>query len=160
MDRMTRFLAIAIAALLTVACSDDPVRPELTDVNAAEARWSSLRVSSYRMHQRVACFCGNGGTIFEVTVSGGTITRVVNLSTSADVPSREFEKFRTVSQLFTEIRSAIPVDGKLISVTYSSAMGYPSQVSLDPIKNAVDDEVTYLTENLAMLSLAASSRQP
>ena len=153
--RATRQTLVLIASLLFgSACAENPVGPEVKALESAQARWNASRPASnsYAIEQRVSCFCPTGGTTFQITVSGGAISRVINPQTGSDVVASQYTMFRTVDQLFEEVRKALRSPGTLKSVAYDNARGYPTTVSLDPIKNAIDDELAYTTGNFAMLA--------
>lgn len=145
---MRAVLALSIAAL--VACGDDPVRPQVVALDEAQALWNRTKPASgsYSYDQQVMCFCPYGASTFRVTVTAGAITRVHDSQAASDLPSSQFSRFRTVDQLFSEVRSALAKSGVLTTVEYHPTMGFPSKVSLDPVKNAVDDEVAYFTSSL------------
>ena len=141
-------IALSIGAL--VACGDDPVSPRMEALAEAEALWNRTKPASdsYTVDQQVMCFCLYGASTFRVTVTAGAITRVHDPQKVSDLPANEISRFRTVDQLFNEVRAAMAKSGVLTSVEYHPTMGVPSEVSLDPIKNAIDDEVAYLTNSL------------
>jgi hypothetical protein len=142
---MRAVIALSMAAL--VACADGPVSPQVVALDEAEALWNRTKPASasYSFDQQVMCFCPYGASTFRVTVTAGAITRVHDSQAAADLPANQFSRFRTVDQLFDEVRSALAKSGVLTTVEYHPTMGFPSKVSLDPVKNAVDDEVAYFT---------------
>jgi hypothetical protein len=141
--------SVVVGCVLLGSACDDPVSPEITALMSAEAQWHAAQPASnsYIIQQAVNCFCIDGGTVFEVTVTAGTITVVRRLPGLEVVPVDQYARFRTIDQLFDEIRAALKKDGVLLHVEYNSSMGYPTVVSLDPVRNAVDDEVAYQTSN-------------
>ena len=145
---MRAILALSLAAL--VACGDDAVSPQVAALDEAQALWNRTKPASnsYSYDQQVMCFCPYGASTFRVTVTAGAITRVHDPQANADLPSNQFSRFRTVDHLFDEVRSALTKSGVLTTVEYHPTMGFPSKVSLDPIKNAVDDEVAYFTASI------------
>ena len=150
-----RCLALALSLVMGVACGDDnPVSPERAALDAAQARWTSVRpaANSYAMEQRVSCFCPTRGTSFELTIQAGAVLRARNLGTGNDAPVDLLSMFRSVDQLFAEVREALARPGTLTKVEYDTQSGYPSTVSLDPIKQAIDDEVTYFTRSVILPS--------
>ena len=149
-SRTVAALVVALSLSTIAACDSDPISPQAETLDEAEALWNGRKPPSgnYTVEQRVACFCPFGATTFKVTVTAGTITRVHNPQTVMDLPANQFAQFRTVEQLFAEVRAAIPRAGVLKAVQYHPTMGYPTEVSLDPILNAVDDEVAYFTDRL------------
>jgi hypothetical protein len=70
---------------------------------------------------------------------------VVDTQTGNELQRSEREWFRTIDQLFDAIRDASAKPGMLREVNYNSQYGYPTLVSLDPLPNAVDDEVAFRT---------------
>lgn len=141
----TLFLALSMGAL--GACGDDPVSPQVDALAEAQALWNRTKPASnsYTYDQQVMCFCPYGAQTFRVTVTGGLITRVYDSQAAMDLPANQFSRFRTVQQLFDEVRLALSKSGVLTAVEYHPTMGFPSKVSLDPVRNAVDDEVAYFT---------------
>ncbi len=146
---MARAFMVALLILIG-GCGNDPLSPEQQAMDAALSTWTRTRPASnsYVMEQQVACFCPYGGTTFEVTVEGGTITKARSVGTGALVePS--LSAFRTVDQLFSEARASLKA-GTLLAISFDSAIGFPTVVSIDPIRNAVDDEVSYQTKKVTL----------
>lgn len=150
---MRRAGALLGLVLLVGGCGD-PTGPEEARLTAAQRRWEATRPASnsYSMQQRVVCFCITGATSFQVTVTAGTITRAVNVTTGEAMSVTLLTIFRTVDQLFTQAREGIGRDGVVISMAFDATLGYPTTLSLDPIRNAADDEVTYVTSNLTPIA--------
>ncbi len=150
--RRRALIALCVAGALLAGGCKDPVSPQEAALSTAEARWRAGKVStSYRMQQRVACFCIWGNISYDVIVTNGVITSA--LSVDAGVPALPslLAQMRTVEQLFAEVRQATDLPGVLMNVTYDATLGFPTVVSLDPIKQAVDDEVTYFTQRVVMI---------
>lgn len=139
-------LGAALCVAASLACNDDPVRPQVRSLSAAEARWaaSDLR-DGYVITQTRECFCLPSGTAFSVTVVRDTITLVRDLTSGDVVDSAQWSSYRTVNQLFSEIRRAVATPGMLRDVQYDALRGLPTTVSLDRVLNAIDDEVVYRT---------------
>lgn len=149
-----RFAGALLGMLLLVGGCNDPTSPEEARLTAAQRRWETTRPASnsYTMQQRVVCFCITGATPFQVTVTSGTITRAVNLTTGESMSVALLTIFRTVDQLFAQAREGLKREGVVTSIAFDATAGYPTTLSLDPIRDAVDDEVTYVTSNVAPIS--------
>lgn len=145
-------LALSVSLMLLSACAHDPTSPEQNALNVAVAQWNSARSASnsYLMEQQVACFCPYGGTTFEVSVSAGVVVSARALNTNGVEGPVQLSSFRTVDQLFDEIRAALRKSGTLIALAFDPALGFPVTVSLDPVKNAIDDEVSYQTRKVTL----------
>ena len=144
-----------VAALLLSACSSSSVTAggggQQTDpLAAAQTLWNSKKPAGdrYVMVQRVVCFCALGNVSYRITVNGATITAVVNDRTDVPLASSSWGTFKTVAQLFDAVRAAQTKAGTLKSVEYDATLGFPRTVSLDPILNAIDDEVSYITTSI------------
>ncbi len=139
--------AMLLAAATVLAACGSGTSPEQRRLEDAEALWNATRPpsNSYVMRQQVLCFCVYGATTFEVTVTSDTVTKVVNSTTGDPLPAAQFASFRTVSQLFAAARDASGKKGTIRALEFSATRGYPTVLSLDPVPNAVDDEVKYVT---------------
>ena len=144
--RAARCLFALAGLTAAAACNDDTTRPQLRTLAAAEAQWqaSSAR-DAYVITQTRECFCPFGPTAFSVTVIRDTITLVRNLSTGDVVDPAQWTLYRTVLQLFAEVRRSLATPGMLREVQYDATRGIPTTLSLDPVLNAVDDEIVYRT---------------
>jgi len=143
------------AGLLLSACSSSSVTggggAAVTDaLTAAQAVWNAKKPAGdrYVMVQRVVCFCTIGNVSYRITVNGATVTDVVNDRTDAPLAVASWSTFKTVAQLFDAVRAAQAKTGTLKLVEYDATLGFPRTVSLDPMLNAVDDEVAYLTTSI------------
>ncbi len=143
---------LGASLLLLVGCANDPASPEQNALNLAVAQWKSVRPASnsYLMEQQVACFCPYGGTTFDVSVSAGVVVSARALNTNGAEGPVQLSSFRTVDQLFDEIRAALRKSGTLVALAFDPALGFPITVSLDPVKNAIDDEVSYQTRKVTL----------
>ncbi len=151
-DRQRAITALCFAGSLVAGGCKDSVSPEETALSAAEARWRAGKVStSYRMQQRVACFCIWGNVNYDVFVTNGVVTSALSVEGSVPAPASLLAQMKTVEQLFAEVRRTSDLPGVLTNVTYDATLGYPTVVSLDPIKQAADDEVSYFTQRVVMM---------
>ena len=140
---------VGAVALMLSACHD-PMSPAESALASAESRWNASRPASnsYVFEQVRNCFCVTGGVRHAVTVVNGNITGVRNLATGIELPADQRTWFRTVAQLFDDIRGAIKTPGVLQAAEYDATMGYPTRASFDPIKNAIDDEFAYVSSHV------------
>ncbi|HEY0929074.1 MAG TPA: DUF6174 domain-containing protein [Gemmatimonas sp.] len=142
-----RAIILAAATVALSACSDS-TGPGDSALAAAEARWRLVKPASntYTMRQEVHCFCAFGGAEYAVTVTNGTVSGATPVSRPSEgLGPPPLTAFRTVDQLFAEVRNALGKTGTLKEVTYDEVAGYPTRLALDPLPNAIDDEVGYVT---------------
>jgi hypothetical protein len=85
-----------------------------------------------------------GGVPVTVTVEGG---QVVQAESQCDWSY----DFLTVGHVFTEARDCLDnFPASRCQVSYDPELGYPTTAALDPILQAVDDEVTYAITDLQL----------
>lgn len=152
--RPLHIIALATVTLMAGGCGllePDPPwveRQEALDTN--RQLWESAAVESYRYSFTRHCFCGFVGT-FTVTVTDGVVTAAVSEQDGESVPEAALPELSTIEGLFDEAQRGIDVKAHGFEAEYHPELGYPTLVDLDPIENAIDDEVTYRAESLVSL---------
>jgi hypothetical protein len=119
--------------------------PGLTEVDAAAyERWQTSGPSDYRFTVDVQCFCPVGKPVV-VTVRDGQVTSVQ--PEPPEYWSKVVVPVPDLFQLVADTRATADV----VDVSYDRALGYPTIISVDRIKQAVDDEVAYVVTDFAPL---------
>ncbi len=140
---------IALFAVLLSACS--PSR------NAAFARnqekWRAANVSHYRFNLTVSCFCPFSRKMpLTIEVQDGSVMSVkYNDGSSVGTDISTFAAYLTIDDLFNYTESAM-LEADEIHIKYDAAYGFPSDVSIDYIKNAMDDEMSLQVRNFEPLN--------
>lgn len=146
--------SVALLSLLGLAACLDAFRPdttlELLDKN--ESQWHARQLRDYDFDYSVMAFAPTPPVSIEVR--NGLVTRVVLLSTGADLPVAGWP---TVDSLFVWTRRDLGVREYKIDITFDESYHFPSIVSGD-IPNAVDDEFTRRAENLREALTIQASR--
>lgn len=144
-----RLLPGALVGLVTFAACGDTTAPQLRELEHAERLWSTHGSGPYTMQQQRLCFCPNTDT-YQLTVVNEHVTAAVNLTTGLPATTAELASFKSVSELFALIRATLRDDrAGRSTIAYDAGAGYPAEVSLDPIRDAVDDEITYRSARVA-----------
>jgi hypothetical protein len=104
--------------------------------------WQTHAIDSYRFDIERICFCIPGS--YEVVVKGGQVTSVTAAKGGSVPPgSEELKGFPlTVPDLFDEIERWASADS--IEVEYDAELGFPTRISVDPMHNAIDEEVAFV----------------
>jgi hypothetical protein len=152
--RAARALALWLAlALAPAACSLWPgasVSPNdaaLRKLAAQQAIWQSHAIDDYVITIERQCFCPGGQ--FVITVQDGIVVSVtqdmlpVRPDQVANVP-------KTVPELFALAAKLPPAS--LVSLSYDELLGFPMQLSVDPIPGAVDDEYSIVVHDFTRSS--------
>lgn len=142
--------SFTIALLTLVACGDGlPVSTGFVlTLRAARARWQSSGIDSYEMTVRRVCYCGFVDPV-RITVENGVVVSRTFASTGAPLPATYGDLYPDVPGLFAIVEHAA-TDADDLETTFDATYGFPSEISIDWEKNAVDDEVTYRTETFTI----------
>jgi uncharacterized protein DUF6174 len=141
---MKKPLLIFLAIVLS-ACS--AFQPK-SDLDRAQDKWQDASISHYRFNLSVGCFCVYRGEMpLTVEVKDGQIVSIEHQDGSpVDSANLEyFQRYATVEKIFAEIGNGFKGEAEKeadkVSVEYDETYGFPKQVSVDFIEQAVDDEL-------------------
>jgi predicted small secreted protein len=142
-------LAIVLSACTTIANAGQPK----SEVEQARDKWQAANISHYRFNLRLGCFCAFSQDMpLVIEVKDGQVISMKYQSGKEVEPGNleYFQRFATMDQLFDEIANDFQIQGNVdatgdkadeVKVTYDETYGFPTQISIDFIKDAVDDEL-------------------
>ena len=142
-------IILVVLALILVACSAS------TEYDQNLKQWQDAGVSHYRYDLVIGCFCPfyqdmpltievKDGEVVSITSVDGTLLDESN-------PSYQYYlEYATIDLLFAELKSEI-AEAEEITVAYDSQYGFPTEVSIDRIKLAMDDELSLQVTNFEVL---------
>ncbi len=142
-----RRLVLVLALLALAACDDDPVSP--LGLFVAKARWDRANIDSYAMTVRRHC---GECPIFDpvrLTISRGVVVSRINVVTGEPVAPSLTEVFPDVSGFFAMVEEA-SARAHDLRVTYHPIYGFPTVISIDWVRDHVDDEIVYRVEDFAV----------
>jgi hypothetical protein len=146
---MKKLILIGLVIVLA-ACS--LVAPSEFESNLQ--KWEQADISHYRYELFIGCFCifvENMPLVIEVK-DGEVVSMEYANGNAIDENDREFfERFATIDRLFSELEADLAGEADEVTVTYDSTYGFPSQVSIDYIKEAIDDELGLIASNFEVL---------
>jgi len=147
---MKKFLLIALAVILA-ACS-----PTGSEFSQNQQKWQDANLSHYRFNLDMLCFCAFRDQMpLTIEVSNGevvSITRADGTVVPETDPSYEyFAKYATIDRVFSELNAAANGGADEVKVTYDSTYGFPEQIEIDFVKDAIDDELTLTLSGLEQL---------
>jgi hypothetical protein len=117
-----------------------------------ERQWAAQNIADYKYTLRISCFCPPevvGPVVIEVRNRAAASVTVVESGEPAN--AQYFSRYDTVEKLFAVIQAAMDDNADSISVTYDSALGYPTHISIDHAKMAIDDEISYTITNFEII---------
>lgn len=121
-----------------------PDTPE-SRLEVARNQWASLDMDHYRWRYQRICFCP--GMTMDLEVEDG---RVVTGKNVADGRQPNDSTIKTMDDLFDLVQSALR-DSYTVNVTYDHETGAVRKLVVDHIKNAADDEYSYVVKHVEPL---------
>jgi hypothetical protein len=148
---MKKLLVLTLAFILA-ACS--VAAPSEYDQNLK--KWNDANLTHYRFKLSLICFCVFTDQMpLTVEVQDGEVVSVTNQAGETVLPSDDlyqyYEPYLTVDRLFAELGVVLSGEAEEVLVTYDSTYGYPIDVSIDYIKEAIDDELYIQISDLEVL---------
>lgn len=148
---MKKFILIFLAVVLT-ACS----AVQTNEFSRNRDKWQQAGITSYRYTLLMSCFCvfmekmpltievRNGETV-SITYTDGT-------PVASDDPNFEhFARYATIDLIFADLETNLNGGADEVIVSYDAAYGYPAQIDIDYIKDAIDDELSLTISNFEVL---------
>lgn len=155
-----RKLLFIVLSIMLAACSATAPKSE---VERAREKWENANISHYRFNLFLGCFCAftqDMPLIVEVK-DGQVVSMQYQSGKDIEAGNLEyFQRFTTFDKLFTEIENGFQSKGSEdtagskadeVKVTYDETYGFPTQISIDFIKDAVDDELGLTISNFEKL---------
>jgi hypothetical protein len=142
---------LAAALVVLTACGDGFLATTrfVTSLRAARARWESRGIDTYEVTMRHLCFCGFlAGPVRVKVVDGSIVSRTV-VPTGEPVPELYASFYPDVPGLFAIVERATK-DADDFDAEFNPNYGYPADISIDWIENAVDDEEGYVVETFTI----------
>ncbi len=123
------------------------------ELEANQNRWREAGLSNYAYTFRRICFCPNTNLV-RITVVDGVITGVTDVDSGDALDAGDFRFYETVAGLFEIVSTALEQADSL-AVTYDAELGYPTQITIDYIENAIDDELSVTASDVLPLLIGA-----
>ena len=133
-----------IPLVLCTACSP----ASLVDDN--EALWAANGSPNYSMTVQRSCFCAETDPV-DVVVEAGEVVSAVRQTDEGpeDLDPDGFEAYFSVPGLFG-IAAEAESGADEVVIEYDAALGYPTLIDIDWVRNAVDDEEQYSVLSLSL----------
>jgi hypothetical protein len=114
--------------------------------------WNSKNLSSYSYTLQRSCFCPLEITrAMRLEVRNGSLVSIKYGDSGADVAENLRPNVFKIEAFFDLIDSTLAKGGTVGKLSFDATFGYPTQMNLDPIPLAVDDETNYVLSDLKAL---------
>lgn len=145
-----RKLTLFVLTIILAACTG------ASEYDQNLAKWQAADISHYRFELFIGCFCPFAEDMpLTVEVLNGeivSITRADGSPVEATDPSRGvYESYATIDRLFAELKADLSGEADEVVVTYDPTYGFPVNISIDQIKEAIDDELSLQVSSFEIL---------
>jgi len=144
-------LVLALALILS-ACS----ALGASELSRNQTKWERAGIQDYRYELFVSCFCAfvermpitvevRGGKTVSMTYKDGSPL------SAEDMQIDFFQRFSTLEGLFADLGSGQASKAEGLEVSYDPTYGFVSQMNVDQIQMAADDEYSVQISNFQPL---------
>ena len=135
-------IILLLLVLTLAACSSGGG----TELSRNQQKWQDANITHYRIELNVGCFCAFRSQMpATIEVQDGEVVSIVGAdgeTISTTDPLNDFVlRYATIDRIFTELESDSVQEADKLTVTYDPTYGFPSDVSIDYIELAADDEL-------------------
>ncbi len=138
MKKITLLLLVLILSACSLASS--------TELRRNQTKWENANITHYRFQLSVGCFCPVSGLMpMTVEVQDGEVVSISDVNgdnyPTTDPMSEFILKYATIDRLFSELGSEAVRGADKLSVNYDPTYGFPTEITIDFIELAMDDEL-------------------
>lgn len=149
--KMKKFILLILAFVLAACTSRGS-----SEYDKNLAKWNEANISHYRYSLFIGCFCPfvedmpvtvevNNGEIVSITSGKGT---AIDLASPLQ---GVVDRYSTIDRVFLALKADLTGDADDVVVEYDETYGFPSNVAVDNIKQAMDDEISYQVSDFEIL---------
>ena len=133
---------LALLAAVPNGCGAD-ITGVNRELSSARARWAASQPTAYEITVRTSCFCAETRPVI-VAVRAGVVESRRYADTGLAIDPRFTSLFPAVEGLFAIVDDAVARNAAQLDVQYDAERGFPVRIAIDYLKNAIDDEITYV----------------
>lgn len=144
-----------VLVLLLSACGANVNTGGGSDLERNREKWEAQNIDHYRYTVVVTCFCIFAGAEITYEVQNGqVIDQIIEPHPDRQIDPAEIEQFyqeyNTIEKVFEFLEKASN-EADEVTVEYDPTYGYPAEISIDNIKEAIDDELYLSLSNVEPL---------
>jgi hypothetical protein len=145
---MKKILIILMTLVLSACSAVAGAAGSQSEIEQNKEKWQNANISHYRYQLHISCFCvfvENMPLVIEVQ-DGEVVSMEFHNGAELDPQIRQdlFDKYATIDGLFAELEAGLNGAADEVTVKYDPTYGFPTEATIDVIKEATDDEL-YLT---------------
>ncbi len=148
---MKKIILLALTLILA-ACSAGGS----TEFDQNLQKWEQANVSHYRYTLFMSCFCAFMSDMpLTIEVQDDQVVSITRADGSIVNPTDAFREvytpYSTIDLIFSKLQSDINGGADEVTVTYDATYGHPTNIAIDYIKEAIDDELSLEISNFEVL---------
>ena len=148
---MRKILFVLLAVLVTGCAS--LTGQAGSEGNSDQAKWQDAGISHYRYELTISCFCVFAQDMpLVIEVQDGKAVSMEYKSGKEIDPAllEQFQRYDTIDKIFAELQKA-QSEAEKVEVTYDETYGYPTEIKIDQVQMAADDELYLSISNFEVL---------
>jgi hypothetical protein len=139
-DKMKKTILLLLVFIFA-ACSIGS-----SELSRNQQKWNDANITHYRFSLNIGCFCAFRDQMpLTVEVLNGEVVSIAKADGSmldkADANYEYYSTYSTIDHLFTELESDSVKNADEVTVKYDATYGFPTDINIDFIKAAMDDEL-------------------
>ena len=139
----------AIVALGGVACGLTGPGRSLDQFNVAKRIWDRENPANYAVTVQRLCFCPNVDLV-RIVVQNRLVTSRTVVATQEPLAASLNDAYPDIPGLFAIVKDGY-IRADAINASFDQQYGFPTDASIDYIKNAIDDELSLKVTNFVIL---------
>lgn len=144
---MKKLIFIVLTLALAGCAAMGSAMGNQSEIEQNQEKWQDAGISHYRYNLFISCFCvfvENMPLVIEVQ-DGEVVSMEFQNGKEIDPSLLElFGKYATIDRVFAELEAGLNGAADEVVAQYDPTYGFPTEVTIDFIEEAADDEL-YLT---------------
>ena len=145
---MKKLLVLLMTLVLAACTAMGSAMGNDSELDQNREKWQDANISHYRYNLFISCFCifvedmpltieVQDGQVVSMEFQSG---KEIDPTLKADV----FDKYATIDRIFAELDADLNGAADVVTAKYDETYGFPTEVTIDFVQEATDDEL-YLT---------------
>jgi hypothetical protein len=144
---MKKLIFIVMTLVLAGCAAMGSAMGNQSEIEQNQEKWQDAGISHYRYNLFISCFCvfvENMPLVIEVQ-DGEVVSMEFQNGKEIDPSLLElFGKYATIDRVFAELEAGLNGAADEVVAQYDPTYGFPTEVTIDFVEEAADDEL-YLT---------------
>ena len=145
---MKKLLVLLMTLVLAACTAMGSAMGNDSELDQNREKWQDASISHYRYNLFISCFCifvedmpliieVQDGQVVSMEFQSG---KEIDPALKADL----FDKYATIDRIFAELDADLNGAADVVTAKYDETYGFPTEVTIDFVQEATDDEL-YLT---------------